>query len=540
MRAFALTCEALAHLDSVEGKVQCAASYLIARDAEEIAVAARCLAGAPLPPGTPAPKVGSASIATVIAELCGIPAAAVRRRAVAVGDLGTSAAALLEAAGADTGTGLSLVSVAQHIGKLGEHSAEARLRLLRRLYREADPLEAKYLTKLLVGSMRIGMQLGRVEEAIALAFRLPIERVRRAHMLLGDIGLVAQRARAGDVEVRLRAFRPLRCMLAHPAEDVAAALAELDAPVIVEPKLDGVRAQLHLRGAKHRVYSRSLEDVTHLFPELGAATGALSGEWILDGEIVAWKDGVLPFGQLQQRLGRRQVPLTMLLDVPVVYHAFDALRADGEDLLDEPLQRRKELLEQLPLEGPVRRLPHEVLSNAAVITARFEASLTQGYEGVVLKQPDSAYHPGARGREWLKLKRPLGTLDVVVTAAQYGSGKRAGWLSDLTFAVRGTDGELLDVGKAYSGLTDDEIRALTEHFKETTRSRAGDTHLVEPSVFLEVTFSGVQRSRRHASGFALRFPRIVRRRGDIGLDAIDTVDRLKELLALQKGRAVSG
>ncbi|MGD8816783.1 MAG: RNA ligase family protein, partial [Acidobacteriota bacterium] len=455
MRAFALTCEALAHLDSVEGKVQCAAAYLIARDAEEIAIAARCLAGAPLPPGSPATNVGAASVATVIAERCGIPSAAVRRRAVISGDLGTTAAALLEAAEAGPGTGISLVDVARTIGELGDHSAEARLRLLRRLYGAVDPLEAKYLTKLLVGSMRTGMQLGRVEEAIALAFRLPPEGVRRAHMLLGDIGLLAQRAHADDLgEVRLRAFRPLRSMLAHPAENLEAALADLNTPLIVEPKLDGVRAQVHVRGARHRVYSRSLEDVTHLFPELGAVTTVLDGEWILDGEIVAWKDAVLPFEQLQQRLGRRQVPLTMLLDVPVVYQAFDALRAGGDDLLDEPLLRRKELLDRLPLDGPVRRLRHEVLSEAATIATRFEESVEQGHEGLVLKQPGSAYHPGARGRDWIKLKRPLGALNVVVTAAQYGSGKRAGWLSDLTFAVRGTDGELLDVGKAYSGLTD--------------------------------------------------------------------------------------
>ena len=537
MRAFALTCEALAHLDSVEGKVQCAAAYLISRPAGEVSLAARFLSGSPLPPGTRPPQVGGAGIAAVVAEQCGVPAQTVRRRAVTKGDLGTAVGALLEASAERSSEGVSLSDVAQQLADLGAHSATGRLRRLRSMFAAADPLEAKYLTKLLVGSLRTGMQSGRVEEAIALAFRHPLDAVRRAHMLLGDIGVVAERAHQDTLGgVRLHAFRPVRCMLAYPADDPADVLEHLALPVIAEHKLDGIRAQLHVGGGKCRLYSRSLEDITHLFPELGVAVDELHDDCILDGEIVAWLDGPLPFEHLQQRLGRRQVPLTMLLDIPVVYHAFDFLRCAGRDLIDESLATRKEILQRLPIDGAVRRVQHETIDAADAIADYLEKALDGGQEGVVIKDPESTYQPGTRGRAWVKLKRPIGTLDVVVTAAQYGRGRRAGWLSDLTFAVRGDDGTFVDVGKAYSGLTDAEIRKLTEHFKATTSKRSGDVHVVEPTVILEVAFGGIQRSKRHASGFALRFPRIERRRDDLRPADIDGVDRLEELFRAQKKR----
>ncbi len=540
MRAFALTCEALAHLDSVEGKVQCAAAYLTSRAPDEVGVAARFLAGTPLPPNVSAPNVGAASIARVVAERAGVPEESVRRRAVASGDLGLAVASLLEDAPPAAGTGLRLVDVAEVVAALGPLSAGARTRKLRRLFENADPLEAKYLTKLLVGSMRTGMQAGRVEDAIALAFRRPVDDVRRAHMLLGEIGLAAERAQAGDLDrTRLRTFRPVRCMLAHTASDAPDVLQHMPPPLFAEPKFDGIRAQLHRDGKQHRVFSRSLDDITHWFPELGAAIEELDSDWILDGEIVAWKDGPLPFEQLQQRMGRRQVPLTMLLDVPVIYIAFDALRSGGRDLIDEPVSERKRILREIGEEGVVRAIEHRTLREEADVADFLEEALGAGHEGVVFKSPTSTYQPGRRGRAWLKLKRPFGTLDVVVTAAQYGSGKRAGWLSDLTFAVRGDGEDLLDVGKAYSGLTDEEIRSLTDHFKSTVTRRAGELLEVQPEVVLEVAFDGIQRSLRHAGGFALRFPRIVRRRADLGLDDVDTLRRVEQLFEEQRRRVTS-
>jgi DNA ligase-1 len=447
---------------------------------------------------------------------------------------------LLDATGppnTDAYGNLALSHVAQKIGELGIYSPEGRAQRLRQLYASADPLEAKYLTKLLVGTLRTGMQAGRVEEAIALAFNEPLEKVRRAHMLIGDIGEVAKRAWHHKLaNIRLRPFRPVHCMLAHPAVDTAEILEHLELPAIAESKLDGIRAQLHVYRGQCRQYARSLEEITHLFPELNVAVELLDDDWILDGEIVAWQEGPLAFEKLQQRLGRRQVPLTMLLDIPVVYHAFDVLRASGQDLIDEPLSTRKQLLETVPNVGAVRRIEHEAVTAPETINTLLETAFKTGQEGVIFKDPNSTYHPGSRGRAWLKLKRPLGTLDVAVTAAQYGRGNRAGWLSDMTFAISSEDGKLVDIGKAYSGLTHPEIRALTEHFKATTSKRSGDVHVVQPTVILEVTFDGIQRSNRYASGFALRFPRIVRQRKDLGLHDIDDVRQLENLYKTQKGR----
>ena len=294
MRAFALTCEVLSHLDSIEGKVQCAAAYLISRPIDEVSLAARFLSGSPLPHGTPPPKVGAVSISEVVGEQCGLSSAAVRRRAVTKGDLGTAAQILLQTTSSPTNDlsgNLTLKCVAQKIAKFGVYSPVGRAQRLRQLYASADPLEAKYLTKLLVGALRTGMQASRVEEAISLAFDEPLDKVRRAHMLIGDIGEVAERAWHHELtDIRLRPFRPVRCMLAHPAANTSEILEHLELPVIAESKLDGIRAQLHVSRGRCRQYARSLEEVTHLFPELNAAVEILDDDWILDGEIVAWQD----------------------------------------------------------------------------------------------------------------------------------------------------------------------------------------------------------------------------------------------------------
>lgn len=530
MRAFALTCDALARLDSTEAKVRCAASYLLGRPQGELPVAARFLSGSPLPPGEPPPGVGSATIVRLVAERLGIDPRAVRREATRAGDLGEAVAALIPAGQPPRDPPLRLTEVASELAHFGELLPRQREGRLGDLYERAGRAEAKYLTKLLLGSMRIGMQAARVEEALAVAYRRPVEKVRRAHMLLGDIGRAAV-ATAEDRldEVELRAGRPVRSMLAHPVGTVEEVLEQLDPPFLGEHKYDGIRAQVHRSERGLRIYTRSLEDCTHLFPELQDALPDLDGEWILDGEVLAWDDGrPLSFERLQRRLGRTQVPLTLLLDVPVVFFAFDVLRSRGRDLLDEPLSARRGVVEQLPAAGAVRPAAAHRVGDLDGVRRTFDDALEAGHEGALFKSLEAPYTPGSRGRAWVKLKQPIGTLDVVVTAAEYGSGKRAGWLSDLTFAVRGPDG-LLEVGKAYSGLTDDEIQELTDHFEKTTLERRGAVRQVEPTVFLEVAFSGIQQSERHPSGFALRFPRIVRWRRDISLRDIDTLERVVRL-----------
>ena len=536
MRAFALTCEALASLDRIQTKVQCAAAYLSSRPGTEITTAARFLAGSPLPPGTTAPRIGQATIINLVAGRAEIKPEALRRSAIRKGDLGEAVEAALKKLDPEAmqERPLSVSEVADTLSKMGDAGPSQRSHQIDSLFERADSLEAKYLTKLLLGSLRTGMQSGRVEETIALAYRCQPEVVRRAHMMLGDIGLVAYRAalgRLGDVE--LRSFRPVRSMLPYKVDNVDAVVARMTPPFQGEHVYDGVRAQLHISDDRWRLYTRGLEECTHLFPEIADVTKYLSGDWIFDGGVVAYSDRVLPFSGLQQRLGRLQVPLTLLLDVPVVYFAFDVLRAEGQDLIDAPLRDRRGYLEDLPAEAPMQAMPSTIVTSRGDIEAIYDQSMQAGGIGAIFKDLDSPYRPGSRGRGWLQLKVPMASLQVVVTSARYGVGKRAGLLSDLTLAVRGPDG-FVNVGKAYSGLTDAEIRQLTEQLKASTVSRFEATHTVEPKIVLEVAFGGVQVSQRHSSGFALRYPRIVRLCPETEPDDVDSIDRVVELLEIAR------
>lgn len=529
MRALALTLETIAGHTSTEGKVQAAAAYLASQEDGTVAVAARCLAGSPLPPGAPATQVGSSTLVDLVAAFAGAERRELIQRATLLGDLGLAVAERLEDMPREEPP-LALTEVAAALERMGTLGTLHRHRLLEGLLRRSTPLEAKYLTKLLLGSLRTGMQAARVEEALALAFDQPPSLVRRSHMLLGDIGETARRAAIDALaDVGLRAFRPVRVMLAHPADSADEVLTGLELPLIGEHKYDGIRAQLHVRDGQARIFSRAREEITHTFPELRDLPSGLDDEWILDGEVAAWVDGrALSFSMLQQRLGRKQVSLTLLLDAPVVFLAFDVLRGAGEDLLDEPLQQRKRALEILPPGGPIRRVPWRLIESEAELREWFERTRRAGNEGAVFKDPRSPYRPGRRGRAWMKLKPPTGTLDVVVTGAEYGLGKRAGQLSDLVFAVRGSEG-WLDTGRAFSGLTDPEIAEMTEELMASTVRRNGASRTVEPRIVLEVTFDAVTASERHPSGYALRFPRIVRRRRDLDPREVSTVEDLRRL-----------
>ena len=529
MRALALRLEAIAIHSSIEGKLYCAAAHLAACPEHTLRIAARFLAGTPLPPGAAATKVGRSTLIELVAQMTGQPEANVRRLATRRGDLGVAVGELF-AEQKPRPPALCLDEIAVSLAALGQSSSRDRNTRLRDLLARATAMEAKYVIKLLLGSPRTGMQTSRVEEAIALAFNRDLDAVRRAHMLLGEIGGTAKLAAADKLAgVTLRAFRPVWSMLAQPTPSADSVIDSLEPPLIAEDKYDGIRAQLHFDGRRIRLYSRALEDTTHCFPELLDPPASLHGEWILDGEIVAWRDHrCLPFATLQQRLGRREVPMTLLLDAPVRFLAFDVLRSEGKDLIDSELRQRKQALATLPSSGPLRRCPWVSLANTTEIRQCYEGALQRGNEGAVFKDPQSLYRPGSRGRALLKLKRPPTTLDVVVTAAEYGRGKRAGMLSDLTFSVRGPAG-LCELGKAYSGLTDEEIDEITRLLKRTTLQHQGSLILVEPTVALEVAFDTAARSNRHSSGFALRFPRIVRWRRDLDIEAISSVAEIERL-----------
>jgi DNA ligase-1 len=433
---------------------------------------------------------------------------------------------------ADVEAGLEAIRTAR-----GAAKAAPLEKLLRRLHPEA----ARFLVKVISGAMRIGLSEGLVEAAIAEAFALPVTRVKRIHLITGDIGETAVRCKRGDLATgAVTLFQPIRFMLASPVETAAEAFDRMGADrVWTEEKYDGVRCQLHHSDGRVELFSRDLKETTSAFPELTESARGIGHAVLFDGEVLAHRDGrVLRFFELQHRLGRKQVTSDLRREVPVVLVIFDLLDLDGRSLLDEPLEARRRMLEDLHLEHPFLLARLEVATSPSDLDRIFADTRERGHEGLMVKDPASPYTPGRRGLAWLKLKRPLATLDVVVTAVEWGHGKRKGVLSDYTFAVKDAGKDILvNVGKAYTGLTDAEIAAMTERFKEITLEDRGWARIVKPEVVLEVAFDSIQRSNRHASGYALRFPRIVRIRDDKPVDEIDTLERVAELYERYFGSA---
>jgi DNA ligase-1 len=411
----------------------------------------------------------------------------------------------------------------------GSAKAAPLEKLLRRLHPEA----ARFVVKIISSEMRIGLSEGLVEAAIAEAFGQPVTQVKRVHLITGDIGETAVRIKRGLIETsQVTLFQPIRFMLASPVETATEGFERMGAEKVwTEEKYDGVRCQLHHADGRVELFSRDLKETTSAFPELAEHAPRLGHAVLFDGEVLAHRDGrVLRFFELQHRLGRKVVTAKLRNEVPVVLVIFDLLYLDGRSLLDEPLDERRRLLEGLDVEHPFMLARLEAATSPADLDRIFADTRERGHEGLMVKDPASPYTPGRRGLAWLKLKRPLATLDVVVTAVEWGHGKRKGVLSDYTFAVKDTaTGRLVNVGKAYTGLTDAEIAEMTKRFLSLTIDDRGWARLVKPEVVLEVAFDSIQHSNRHASGFALRFPRIVRIRDDKPVEEIDTLERVAEL-----------
>jgi DNA ligase 1 len=625
LESWAALCERLAGTTKKLEKRAWMADFLREVPVEDAALAALYLSGAPFPETDRRQlNVGGASLWRVVEELTKASDVAMHEAYRRHGDMGAAASDLLAVKGGAENTTLTIGDVADKFSQLAAAKGTApRQMLLRDLLGRATPLEAKYLIKLMLSDMRIGVKQAQVEESIAVGMERDLVAVRRAVMMLGDLSEVVRLAAENRLdEARMRLYHPLGFMLASPVDSVAEAMArfveeiraeqkgkggaqlvpEAEEPheqhaipeipptnalveAHVQDKFDGIRCQLHCgdpaQPGRVALFSRSRDDMTHSFPELTEAFANVSEPLILDGEILAWntdpsaeQQRALPFKSLQNRIGRKRVTAAMREQAPVVFMAFDLLYHGHHLLLDQPLAARRAALEQVY----AAQVPHTIVSSTPASTeshnqgalftapdaapppsgngfARFVlASVTRltsaeqleqayvdararGNEGVMLKAAASVYQPGRRGLAWLKLKRELATLDVVVTAAEYGHGKRAGILSDYTFAVR--DGDTLkNVGKAYSGLTDAEIAHLSQYFHEHTIEDYGGWRTVEPSIVLEVAFNNLMRSERHNSGFAMRFPRILRIRDDKPVEEIDSRQRVEELYNAQPDRPV--
>ena len=585
------------------------------------------LAGQPFAEADPRKlNAGGALLTRAVKTVSGCSDAALTTAYRRHGDLGAAAAEVWPKM---YGAGPTLAEVAAAFeGMAGARTTAVRAAAVEGLLRRSTALEAKYLLKLMLADMRIGVKQSLIEEAIGVAAAADVASVRHAVMLEADLARAVERAFAGTLgEARMKLFHPLGFMLASPVEtpeeaverftakpvkvpkpkkaakrkkkgdpaeafedlsdtdavearesaeegfagDVLAEAGPADAGVqaFLEDKYDGMRAQVHCGDAEQpgrvAIYSRNREDITESFPEIAEAFSGVAEPLILDGELLGWdmaERKALPFAVLGQRIGRKRVDSAMRRQIPVVFMAFDLLFARQELLLPLPLRERRAMLEMVvgrsqavtvsgldsppeqksqgglfeaveqPVGESVQRLllsPSKLVESAEEIDRAYADARARANEGVMLKAAGSAYLPGRRGLAWVKLKRELATLDVVITGAEFGSGRRAQLLSDYTFAVRGPGGELLNVGKAYSGVTDVEIAELTEWLKAHTLEDHGHFRTVEPLRVIEVAFNNVMRSERHASGFALRFPRIIRLRDDKPLDEVDTLARVEEI-----------
>jgi DNA ligase 1 len=566
MIAFARTCAAIAATASKLEKIALVAGYLRELGDDDLAPATRYFTGNPFPQAQERSlAVGGRTIVEAAETTWGVDDAALGVAYRATGDLGAALGPFVRPSHdlglfRETLTPARLYALLVEIADASGKNAQKRRRILcERIFSACtDPLEATYVVKIMTGELRIGLREGLVVDAVAQAFERDPRAVRRAASAAGDLGAVAMAAKHDALDqVTIAYHAPIAFMLASPIaygseyKDLAAA------SWLVEDKYDGVRAQAHVTPNRVSLYSRTLNDVAASYPEVVEALRALPGSFALDGEIVAVRDGrVLPFRFLQARLQRKEVGAELRREVPVRYVVFDALARDDEFLLDHPLAERRTRLAELlaaPRDGDAVALaPWTALEPGAsseAIHERFEESRARGDEGLVFKRTDSPYTPGRRGKSWLKLKRELATLDCVVVGVERGHGKRVNVLSDYTFAVRDVlrqaqdDYELAVIGKAYSGLTDVEIGEMTQWF-EAHRLPAAEARaayrrldlkrheiLVEPSIVVEIAFDIIQKSDLHKSGYALRFPRIVRLRPDKRPEDADTLQRVEEIYA---------
>src|SRR2546422_1496318 len=526
MEAFARTGEAIRVTSSKLEKTRLLGEYFATLDDETLPLAAVYFTARPFADRDQRKlNLGYAVIRNAVSDLAQVDEDALGESYMRHSDVGDVIAEVL--AGHTHPRPRSLRDVHDTLVRVYEQrTVKKKTEALRELLDRLTPREAKYIGKILTGDLRIGLRAGLVEEGIAKAFGAPLADVSWAGMLTGDLGEVALLARRGDLRsARLRLMHPLQFMLASPEEDATAIMRRVGGEAWVEDKYDGIRGQLHKEGERVVLYSRDLNEVTAAFPEVLTAASAVPHDILLDGELLAFKDGVVrPFFELQHRLGRKVVSPQLLTEVPVIFVAFDLLYLDGRNLLEEPLRERRRLLDDLNLPSPFMLAYLIQANNPEELDRIFDAARARNNEGLMVKDPASKYTPGRRGLGWLKLKKALATLDVLVTGVEIGHGKRKNVLSDYTFAVYDEQADrLVNIGKAYSGLTDVEIAQMTDYFKSITLKDYGRFRLVQPEVILEVAFDAIMESGRHNSGYALRFPRIKQIPPDKTIREIDTL-----------------
>jgi DNA ligase-1 len=423
-------------------------------------------------------------------------------------------------------------------GLTGEGSRKRKILLLTGLYGQSTPLEAKYITRLIMNEMRLGVGEGIVRDAIARAFGVSEEIVERAYMITNDLGKVAVIAkkygRKGLEELKVQLGIPVKMMLAQVAESFEEAIRSGN--IAVEWKFDGSRVQIHWGNGVLKIYSRKLENVTNALPEIVEEVKKNVKEGvILDGEVIAVKDGrPMPFQHVLRRFRRKHDVLKMVEKIPLQLYVFDVLYANGE-VIDMPLKERRNILKEYVNESERLKIAEQIITDEkGTIERIFNEAVNAGHEGVMLKNPNSPYIPGKRGKHWLKLKSVMETLDLVVVGGEWGEGKRSHLISSYELAcLDTTTGKLLKAGRVATGFTDEDLEELTEIFKQIIVYRHGKIVEFLPKYVFEVAYQEIQKSPKYESGYALRFPRFIRLRDDKDVNEADTIERIEKLYELQ-------
>lgn len=531
--------------------VEVTAEFLKRLEKDELAPAVCIMLGKPFPRSFQARlDVNWATLWSAISQLVEVDPHVFNEVFNATGDVGSSVQAVLAGTRQRQQVLLSaekllLVDVQRLLMEIARASGEGsrcrKERLLLSLMAMASPLESKYLTRLLLGEMRMGLNEGLLSSAVSRAFQVPAALVTRAVMFLGDLCEVAVVAKLQGAEGLKRlgftVFQPVKLMLAQTAEDVNVAFRAHGGVTAFEYKYDGVRVQIHKRGGEVRLFSRRLTDVTASLPEIveAACQGLRAQQGIVEGEVVAVDASghAFPFQHLMRRVKRLRGISRVAKALPLQLRLFDILYLDGRSLVDLPYTERRRILAEVAGELP---LAEQLVTGNREEAERFlSEAVNAGHEGLMAKKLDSAYVPGLRGKSWLKIKPVLDPLDLVIVAAEYGYGRRHGLLSDYYLAAKddGT-GRFLTVGKTFKGLTDKEIAEMTVRLKAlTVASEEKQRVYVRPEVVVEVAYNEIQESSKYESGYALRFARITRIREDKAPDEADTIQRVREIYTSQ-------
>ena len=532
------------------------AGFLATLAAEEVEPAVSMMLGRPLPTWSQQTlEVSWATLSEIIKQVTDVEWEAFKEAFSKTGDIGSATKTIFENSKLKRQTALfekklTIIEVRRSFEALaeisGHGSRDKKQRLIEALLSQSSPVEAKYLVKIFIGEMRTGLHQGLMEQAIARAFKVPLETVQQASMIAGDVGEVAALARINGEEaltkVSFRVFRPVSLMLAQMANGLSEALQEHGGETAFEYKYDGARVQIHKSGDEVKVYSRRLTDVTDSLPEIVeiARNNVKAKEAIVEGEVVAVDNSgfPVPFQHLMRRFRRIHAIEDTAEKIPVKLYLFDILYLNGKSLIATPyLQRRQTLAKSA---GQIQLTTQIVTKNAEEAAEFLKEAMNAGHEGLMVKKLDSPYTPGIRGKRWVKIKPVLEPLDLVIVAAEYGYGRRHEWLLDYYLAARDAEtGEFLEVGKTFKGLTDAEIIEMTKRLKELAIKEQHRRVVVIPRIVVEVAYNEIQRSSKYECRMALRFARITRIRDDKALEEADTIQRVREIYEkqfLKKGR----